>query len=172
MEATLLLLSAKIVALGDRAFFNPPATKADIKDVEERLNITFPASVREFYLAFNGGFFADLSWSPDELKDARLNGLVGQPHRLEDIQWNSNNIMPLEDIKSGFGSRYPDCVPIIHTHTQEFLAFVNPLKDDESPIYDAFHEYPPHEWGVLYNNFEELLTDYIDKEGIIKTFAV
>ncbi len=163
MEATLHLLSAKIVALGERAFFNPPATGDDIKDVEERLNVTFPASVREFYLAFNGGFFADVSWSPDEMKD---------DHRFEDIQWNSNNIMPLEYIKSWFGSRYPGCVPIIHTHTQEFLAFVNPLKDGESPVYDAFHEYPPHEWGVLYSNFEALLKDYIEKEGDIKTIAV
>jgi hypothetical protein len=163
METTINKLRTKIIALGERAFFNPPADEDAIKDVEERLKITFPASVRDFYKAFNGGFFADTSWEPDELKDA---------HQFETIQWNSNNILTLEDIKLGFGSRYPDCVPVIHTHTQEFLAFINPLNDNESPVYDAFHEYPPQEWGVLYNNFEELLNDYIDKEGNIKTIAV
>ena len=163
MKETIDQLKAKIVALGERAFFNPPATEEAIQDVEERLKITFPASLREFYLAFNGGFFADASWSPEELKDAR---------QFETIQWNSNNILPLEDVKLGFGSRYPGCVPVIHTHSQEFLVFVNPLKEGESPVYDAFHEFPPHQWGALYGNFEELLVDYIEKEGNIKTIAV
>lgn len=156
-------LRSKIILLAGRSFFNPPAGEETIRDVEERLKITFPASVREFYRAFNGGFFADTSWSPDELKDARL---------FETIQWNSNNILTLEDIKSGFGSRYPGCVPIIHTRSQEFLAFINPLNDNESAVYDAFHEYQPHEWGVLYNTFGALLTDYTEKEGNIKTIAV
>ena len=160
---TLVRLRAKIVLLADRAFFNPPADEDAIKDVEERLKIIFPASVKEFYKVFNGGFFADASWSPEELKDAR---------KFETIQWNSNNILTLEDIKLGFGSRYPGCVPIIHTYSQEFLAITNPLKDNESPVYDAFHEYPPNDWGVLYNNFGELLNDYIEKEGNIKTIAI
>ena len=163
MKTTINLLKAKIAAIGERAFFNPPATEDTIKDVEERLKITFPVSLRTFYLAFNGGFFADDSWTPDELKDAVL---------FETIQWNSNNILPLEDVKLGFGSRYPDCVPVIHTHTQEFLVFVNPLKDGESAVYDAFHEFTPDQWGALYDNFEELLMDYIEKEGNIKTIAV
>ena len=163
MEETFNRLRDKIIRLGGRAFFNPPATEDRIRDVEEKLKIVFPVSVRQFYLTFNGGFFADTSWSEEELTDES---------RFETIQWNSNHIMSLEDIKSGFGSRYPDCVPVIHTHTQEFLAVVNPLKNGESPVYDAFHEYPPNEWGVLYGNFEELLNDYIDKEGNIKTIAV
>jgi len=163
MKTTINLLFEKIHALGARAFFNPPATEDMIRDVEERLKITFPASLRAFYLAFNGGFFADDSWTPDELKDVAL---------FETIQWNSNNILLLEDVKLGFGSRYPECVPVIHTHTQEFLVFVNPLKDGESAIYDAFHEWEPDQWGALYSNFEELLLDYIEKEGNIKTIAV
>lgn len=163
MRTTLDRLKDKIVALGERAFFNPPATEGEIRDVEQKIKIEFPVSLREFYLTFNGGFFADTTWTTADLKDA------GQ---YETIQWNSNNIMPLEDIKSGFGSRYPDCVPIIHTHTQEFMAIINPLVNSESPVYDAFHEYPPYEWGVLYDNFEKLLNDYIDKEGDIKTIAV
>jgi len=163
MKTTLHRLRDKIAALDERAFFYPPAGEDAIRDVEERLKITFPASLREFYTAFNGGFFADTTWSSDELKDVR---------QCETIQWNSNNILTLEDIKSGFGSRYTGCVPVIHTRTQEFLVFLNPLKDNESPVYDAFHEYQPHQWGTLYNNFEELLNDYIDKEGNIKTFAI
>jgi len=163
MGTTINLLKAKIAVLGERAFFNPHATEEAIRDVEERLKITFPASLRTFYLTFNGGFFADAGWSADELKD---------PRQFETIQWNSNNIMPLEDIKLGFGSRYPGCVPIIHTHSQEFLVFLNPLNDGESPVFDAFHEYTPHQWGMLYSNFEELLIDYIEKEGNIKTIAV
>jgi hypothetical protein len=163
MEVTLNRLKDKIARLGCRAFFNPPATEDEIRDVEEKLKIVFPASVRKFYLTFNGGFFADTSWSEKDLNDSK---------HFETIQWNSNYIMSLQDIKAGFGNRYPDCVPIVHTHTQEFLAIVNPLKDGESPIYDAFHEYPPSEWGVLYENFEDLLNDYINKEGEIKTMAV
>ena len=163
MKSTIHLLNTKIQSLGTRAFFNPPATEDLIRDVEERLKISFPASLRVFYLAFNGGFFADTGWTPDQLKDVAL---------FETIQWNSNNILPLEDVKLGFGSRYPACVPVIHTHTQEFLVVVNPLKDGESAVYDAFHEYTPDQWGVLYSNFEELLMDYIEKEGMIKTIAV
>jgi len=162
MEDILNRLKDKSVELGERAFFNPPATEDEIRDVEARLKIVFPISVRQFYLTFNGGFFAGADWSEEDLKDVR---------QFETIQWNSNYIMSLEDIKSGFGSRYPDCVPLIHTHTQEFLAIINPLKNGESPVYDAFHEYSPHEWGVLYDSFEELLKDYIDKEGNIKTIA-
>jgi hypothetical protein len=163
MEATISLLKEKIIAFGGRAFFNPPVTEDAIRDVEERLKVTFPASLRKFYLSFNGGFFADVDRQPEELKDA------GQ---FEVIQWNSNSIIPLEDIKLGFGSRYPGCVPVIHTRSQEFLVFVNPLKDGESAVYDAFHECPPDQWGVLYENFEELLMDYIEKEGNIRTIAV
>ena len=163
MKSTIRLLNEKIRALGTRAFFNPPATEEMISGVEERLKITFPTSLRTFYLAFNGGFFADDSWTPDELKDVAL---------FETIQWNSNNILPLEDVKLGFGSRYPGCVPVIHTHTQEFLVFINPLKDGESAVFDAFHEFTSDQWGVLYGNFEELLIDYIEKEGNIKTIAV
>ena len=162
MEETLNRLRDKIAQLGGRAFFNLPATEDEIRDVEEKLKFVFPVSVRKFYLTFNGGFFADTSWAEQDLKDAS---------QFETIQWNSNYIMSLEDVKSGFGSRYPDCVPVIHTHTQEFLVVVNPLKNGESPVYDAFHEFPPHEWGVLYNHFKELLKDYIDKEGNIKTMA-
>ena len=163
MEATLDRLRVKIIQLGARAFFNPPATANAIGEVEERLQITFPESVRKFYMAFNGGFFADTNWSMEDLKDNR---------QFETIQWNSNHIMSVEDIKSGFGNRYPDCIPVVHTHTQEFLSIINPLTNGESPVYDAFHECPPQEWGILYNNFEELLNDYINKEGNIKTIAV
>ena len=162
MEATIYRLKDAIARLGSRAFFNPPATEDEIRDVEEKLKIVFPASVRQFYLTCNGGFFADETWLEEDLTNTR---------QLETIQWNSNHILPLEDIKSGFGNRYPDCVPVIHTHTQEFLAIVNPLKNGESPVYDAFHEYPPNQWGVLYDNFGELLNDYINKEGNIKTIA-
>ena len=163
MEATLHRLKDKKARLGVRAFFNAPATENEIRDVEEKLKVVFPVSVRKFYLTFNGGFFADETWLKEDLEDAS---------RFDNIQWNSNHIMSLQDIKSGFGSRYPDCIPLIHTHTQEFLAVINPLKDGESPVYDAFHEFSPHQWGVLYENFEELLNDYIEQEGNIKTIAV
>jgi len=163
MKTTLDRLKDKIARLGCRAFFNSPATEDEIRDVEEKLKIVFPVSLRTFYLTFNGGFFADTSWTETDLKDE---------FQFETIQWNSNYIMSLQDIKAGFGSRYPDCVPVIHTCSQEFLAVINPLKNGESPVYDAFHEFPPHEWGVLYGNFEELLNDYIDKEGNINTIVV
>jgi len=163
MEATINLFKVKIASVGARAFFNPPASEILIRDVEERLKMSFPASLRAFYLAFNGGFIADDSWTQEELNDAAM---------FETIQWNSNHILPLEDVKLGFGSRYPACIPVIHTRTQEFLVFINPLKDDESAIYDAFHGWAPDQWGALYSNFEELLKDYIEKEGNIKTMAV
>ena len=163
METTLYRLKNAIARLGSRAFFNPPATEDEIRDVEQKLNIVFPASLRQFYLTFNGGFFADESWLEKDVTNVR---------QRETIQWNSNHILPLEDIKSGFGNRYPKCVPVIHTHTQEFLAICNPLNNDESPVYDAFHEYPPHQWGILYETFQDLLDDYINNDGNIKTIAV
>ncbi len=163
MEATLDRLRNKINTIKDRAFFSPPATLDDILETEQKLNIVFPASLRQFYLSFNGGFIASDMWSPDELQNAEM---------YETIQWNSNDILSLEEIKSGFGRRYEDYIPIIHTFSQEFLAIANPLNDNESPVLDAFHEAPPREWGVLYDNFESLLNDYIEREGIIKTMAV
>ncbi len=163
MKTILDRLREKIDAAGERAFFNPPASEEEIAETEEKLGITFPRSVREFYRVFNGGFIAYTSPVSEEPANDEM---------FEDLQWNSNTILSLEEIRTGFGKRYPEYTPVIHTHSQEFLAFGNPLVSDESPIYDAFHEFTPDKWGILYDNFEALLIDYIEKEGAIKTIAV
>jgi hypothetical protein len=58
-------------------------------------------------------------------------------------------------------------LPILHSDQQEIMV-IDLTKADETPIYDAFHEYSIEQWGVLYPKFEDLLDAYINNEGILE----
>ena len=162
----------KAQAMGKRNLFNKGVTSEEIakyqKQLQEKFGITLPPLVVEFYQQFNGGCFADTSWSEEDLDNTKERG---------DILWNSNAFIPLEEIVS---CEYFDIqevkeetgrifFPIIDTKGQEVLV----IENGKNPILDAFHEAIefPKDWGELYPSFEKLLEAYIETEGDIKVIA-
>ena len=167
----------KAKQLKERNLMNEGATEAQIQEFEEVMNIKLPQIMRDFFLANNGGCFADNSWDKKEILD---------PEERGTIVWNSNYFLSLEEIADAYncgkyssmdfqerededesGKRY---IPIIHTAGQENLVWCA-SEDGSTEILDAFHEYFADEWEVLYNSFENLLEAYMEQEGNIETIA-
>ena len=50
---------------------------------------------------------------------------------------------------------------------------MNPLEEGESKVYDLWHEASAWEWKqqVVYENFAELLEDYLARHGQIDTIG-
>ncbi len=170
---TVRLLAEKIKANPELYFFNDGADILEIIDFEVETCIILPYSYKCFISYFNGGFISRLP-----LKNPAEN--IGE---LETLEWNSNHIFGLDEIAEHFQKlkgmnwknydenpeHYP-FIPVCQTESGEYLIFVNLLnKDEESPVFDAFHEEFPSSWGTLYNNFGELLSDYVHLEGLIDT---
>jgi tetratricopeptide (TPR) repeat protein len=60
---------------------------------------------------------------------------------------------------------YP-VIPFGRTTINELLVFILPLDDNnESPVFDAFHEDPMNDWGVISVDFAEFLERYLDTKG-------
>jgi hypothetical protein len=169
MEKLLLKLDEGCRTNPGRYIFNAPASKKDITLLEKALGIKLPASYKKFLMCFNGGFICDQEVGGDE-------GMS-----VADAAWNSNFLHGLGDIKAAFtrkegrwkqsGSKA--CyIPFCSTGNQETLVFRNPLDEHgESPVIDAWHEAPPAEWEAVYKDFTELLRDYVNNEGEIKTIG-
>lgn len=151
-------LKEKAKSLKHRNCFYDGATVDEIEDFENKMNIILPTILKEFYLNFNGGFFADTSWSKEELEDEDDFG---------EILWNSNYFLRLDEIveayhlEGSFGSidfikqeKYYSkrLIPIMQTKDQEVLVWDATLPH-ETPILDAFHEYNANEWKILYPSF-------------------
>jgi len=168
-------LKEKVQELGERNLFGEGATEEQIVTFENTLNLKLPPIMKAFYLANNGGCFADDSWSKEDL----LN-----PEELGSIIWNSNYFLSLEEIIDAYNSgKYGSIdfqeqekesdkrlIPIIHTNGQENLVW-DITEEGSTKIIDAFHEIGADEWDVLYDSFEDLLNDYIIEEGDIETVA-
>jgi len=165
----------KAKQLKERNLMNEGATEAQIQEFEEIMNIKLPQVMRDFFLANNGGCFADNSWDEKEILD---------PEELDAILWNSNYFLSLEEIVDAYnfgkyssmdfqeredesGKRF---IPIIQTSGQENLVWAA-TEEGSTEILDAFHEYSADEWEVLYNSFEDLLDAYMEQEGNIETIA-
>lgn len=163
----------KAQAMGKRNLFNKGLSAEEIaeyqKQLQEKFGITLPPLVVEFYQQFNGGCFADTSWSEEDLDN---------PEERDCILWNSNTFIPLEDIlsceefdiqdvKEDTGQTF---FPIIHTNGQEVLV----MENGKSPVLDAWHEAIgfPDAWGEVYVSFEDLLKAYIKTEGDIETIKL
>lgn len=177
MNELLAMLKRKTEEIPWRCFFNPPASDVDILYFQIELGLEINPEVIEFYRHFNGGFIAGAMWNADALKKTDI---------IPSVKWNSNYFLSLDEILSeyeGEGSygiiHLPDkeeehgrrLIPIIHTVDQEILVLDATDSKKSGPVIDAFHEAPWHQWGTLYETFEDLLKDYIEKEGRIKTIS-
>lgn len=145
-------------------YFNEPVEPGAIEKVEMLLDINFPSSYKKFLQAFNGGFIS------------LLQGKEGID--VDTLAWNSNEFLSAGAISEAYGPvnekteystlpyRY---IPFLHTFSGEYLGFRLPLEEGESKVYDLWHEAPASEWAesVVYESFEALLRDYLEKNGMI-----
>ena len=173
IETVLQRLKTKISQMPDNCHFSPAASEEEIKNLETVLSINLPHSYRTFLKNFNGGFICSES----------IAKFIKKRNDFETAAWNSLFIFGTTEIQEEYSKLrdmnwklfsdlkevYP-FIPFCRTEIQEKLVFVLPLNENsESPVFDAFHEDPYSDWGILYNNFEEFLESYID--GSIKTIA-
>ena len=173
IEIILQRLKTKISQMPDNCHFSPAASEEEIKNLESVLSIDLPHSYRTFLKNFNGGFICSES----------IAKFIKKRNDFETAAWNSLFIFGTTEIQEEYSKLrdmnwklfsdlkevYP-FIPFCRTEIQEKLVFVLPLNENsESPVFDAFHEDPYSDWGILYNNFEEFLESYID--GSIKTIA-
>ncbi|MFH0736902.1 MAG: SMI1/KNR4 family protein [bacterium] len=141
-----------------------------IEQIEKKLNIFFPTSYKEFMKLFDGGFINLLS----DLED------IG----IEDAKWNSNYLFSLDEVKQEYinlkakswkftpegNVNYP-FVPFCRSQLNELLVFVNPLLSKESYIFEAVHDVPYKDWNMVFFEFSDFLSAYIDEEGDIDFFG-
>jgi len=110
---------------------------------------------------------------------------VPDSSKLETASWNSINLFSLSEIEEeyadlslrswnffGPSSEIYPFIPFARTAIGELLIFVNPLdKFGECPVFDAFHEESPSDWGSLYPDFSLFLSDYVKNDGFLKTIS-
>jgi len=173
IEKTIDLLHKKNEEKSENCFFNECAQTMDIIDFEADLGIKLPLSYIIFLESFDGGFMC----GNYEAK------MVKENNDFEGAKWNSVSFFGLEEIRKIYEDKslmnwklfdtkyevYP-FIPFCRTSIGELLIFANPLsKERESPVFDAFHEEFPNDWGMLFNNFTELFEAYVNSNGYIPT---
>lgn len=151
----------------ERARFSPQQHPHEIELVEKAFDIQLPDSYKAFLKRFDGGFIC----GPD------LTSMVKEGD-IETVQWNSfvlfgirELISKYEDLDSqswkiwDFQGPYP-YIPFASTPINELVVFVNrPWGASESPVFDAFHEDPANDWGILAPTFRDFLAQYLTAEG-------
>jgi tetratricopeptide (TPR) repeat protein len=175
IEEILDALDEKIKNDPEHYFFNNPVSEDILTDIEYLYNIELPNSYKQFLLKYNGGFICN-----EALKKIML-----QPGGMETTVWNSLVIFGTTELRQYYDDLsdkdwkmdrnwkgvYP-VIPMATTPINELLIFLNPLtNENESPVFDAFHEDFPTGWGILYDNFTEFLSAYIRFDGMISTIA-
>lgn len=150
---------------GNVVHFRKGISAAEIDKVQSELGFVLPLSFFRFLRRFNGGFIS----------------IVESDSSLDIQEWNSNTILSIEETSDAFRTmRYKweedsaeIFIPVIRTDGGEYLGFMNPLKNNESMVYDLWHETFPHEWKEMdvYDSFEDLLDDYITNKGEIATLG-
>ena len=173
IQATIDLLDEKVKTIPDNCFFNECAQTMDIIDFEADLGIELPLSYIIFLENYNGGFMCGKSQAQ----------MIKEDGNYEDTKWNSVTFFGLDEIREIYEDKsqmnwklfdkkydvYP-FIPFCRTAIGELLIFANPLSEDrESPVFDAFHEEFPNDWGLLFNNFTELFEVYVNNNGNIPT---
>jgi len=146
-------------------YFNPGISAARIESIQKENGFRIPLSYYKFLRQHNGGFISLISKSIDN----------------ETMAWNSNTFLGIEEIEDAYKrisykfDHYDKevFVPFLHTSDGEYLGFFNPLKENESIVYDLWHESFPGEWlqMAVYDSFSSLLEDYINNHGIINTMG-
>lgn len=173
IEKTIELLHQKVEEFPDNCYLNDFAPTMDIVDFEVDLGIKLPLSYIIFLENYNGGFICGNYQSK----------MIKEHGDFEGARWNSVTLLSLDEIREIYENKssmnwklfdkkfdvYP-FIPFCRTSIGELLVFANPLnKDRESPVFDAFHEEFPNDWGMLFNDFSELLKVYIENNGNIPT---
>lgn len=152
-----------------RVRFNPAVNESKIDAFEKKYELQLPYYYKEFIKRYNGGYICE-----DDLVDKDE----------ETASWNSNHIFSLEELEikyeeldskrwkmNKFMGYYP-FLPFCQTDMQELLIFVCPIMPlVESPVFDAHHEEFPKQWGLLYDDFEDFLKDYLETMGKPQTIA-
>jgi hypothetical protein len=166
MKELLKKLDDNLKGPSSKYFFNDPAGDPHIRQLEENFGIVLPESFKQFLKTCDGGFIS--------LFDA------SREMDLDTLAWNSNYILSLEEIgeaidRISYKTENLDLVfiPFLHTTAGEYLGFMNPLRDNESKIYDLWHEASAWEWKgqVVYECFADLLEEYINNIGVIETIG-
>jgi tetratricopeptide (TPR) repeat protein len=167
MKKTLEKLEKYISAHPERCFFNKPANEEMIDRVAMLLGIVIPISYRMFLLQHNGGCICHPSLAHIAQRDGfraveqecvfllGLNDIFRAYQAIEDRFWRE---------EEGDDIVYP-AVPMCTTPNGEMLVFAQTLQDGEAPIFDAFHEEPLEQWGMLAPTFTSFLEDYIAADG-------
>ena len=153
-----------------RSFFHGAASSEEIRKVKAATGLDLPESYAEFLRRFNGGFISIAGETTDEDWDEQT------------AAWNSNLLLGTDQIiakcrelEAMFEEIWDGpwrFLPFCETEGQETLVFAPPdPKTKESPVLDAFHEYPPDLWEQAYPDFPTLLADYVARKGQIETIA-
>ncbi len=171
IEKTIKILDEKIEERPDNYFFNECAQTMDIVDFEAEFGINLSLSYIIFLESYDGGFICGNYQAK----------MIRENDNFEDAKWNSTTFFGLDEIREIYENKssmnwklfdekhdvYP-FIPFCRTSIGELLIFANPLsKERESPVFDAFHEEFPNDWGMLFPNFTELLENYVNSNGYI-----
>lgn len=173
IKKTIKILDEKIEERADNCFFNECAQTMDIIDFEAEFGINLPLSYIIFLESYDGGFICGKYQAK----------MIKENDNFEDAKWNSTTFFGLDEIREIYENKssmnwklfdkkydvYP-FIPFCRTSIGELIVFANPLsKGRESPVFDAFHEEFPSDWGTLFANFTELLEHYLNNDGNIPT---
>ena len=168
MEELINKLKKKIKEAPNKCFFNEAVEYGYYHEFEDEhpLILQLPMSFITFLHYYNGGFIS-------------IKALTDQDD-IETYAWNSNQILSLDELEKAYNriehkfynSEY-EFTPFLRTRIGEYLAFRYPYEGDESEVYDIWHEATPTEWlqQKVYDSFPDLLKDYIEKDGDIKTIG-
>ncbi|GEM_PF-922853 len=150
-------------------YFNKPADPKEIEALEKRHGFRLPDSFKSFLEKFNGGMIVNKS----------LEKIIQRDNDLETAKWNATCILSTHELNEAyismmnrtfgvagqFGAIFP-FIPFCKTSTNESLVFVNLSKGEtESSVLDAFHEESPETWGLVAEDFNAFLINYIDTGG-------
>ena len=149
--------------------FNNPVAPGKIETFEKKNGIRLPLSYKLFLEYTNGGMIVS----------DRLEEIIKRDKELDTAKWNATFLLSLEEIEEKYndkaswnfggaelaGGPYP-FIPFCSTETDEYLVFVSLSKEnEESPVFDAFHEESVNSWGLVAENFNEFLISYLDTLG-------
>ncbi|MFC2101540.1 SMI1/KNR4 family protein [Bacteroidota bacterium] len=169
IDHTLARLEKLIQEGSCHCYFNKPADPNEIESLEKKHGFRLPDSFNSFLKKFNGGMIVNDS----------LEKIIQRDNDLETAKWNANNLLSTSEIEEEytsmksrnfgvagqFGFTYP-FIPLCKTFINEYLVFVNLGKEEtESAVLDAYHEESPESWGLVAEDFNTFLVNYIETGG-------
>jgi tetratricopeptide (TPR) repeat protein len=162
IEKVLERLAALKVDTDYYARFNLPAASAKILRFEKMTGVRLPLSHKKFLKSHNGGMIVFTSLTENDKHKAEyvcllsIEEIVERYSDLKSRSWKVN--MGMTDL-------YP-IIPFCSMPNNEVLVFIYGQKSgEESPVFDAFHESSPSEWGIVAPDFTSFLSTYLDTHG-------